>query len=161
MTVLSDEEINILLEALDDEYKAYATYDQVIEDFSLLAPFSNIRDAEGRHIAALLRLFEKYNLPVPANTWPGQVDRYATLEEACRAGVEAEIANAAMYDRLMGKTQRPDILRVLKNLQAASQQRHLPAFRRCLARGTGLGRTGLGRAGLGHRRRGRRHGACL
>ncbi|MEJ2567134.1 MAG: aminotransferase class I/II-fold pyridoxal phosphate-dependent enzyme, partial [Gammaproteobacteria bacterium] len=32
-----------------------------------------------------------------------------------------------MYERLLGETQRPDILTVLRNLQEASQQRHLAA----------------------------------
>jgi hypothetical protein len=41
-----------------------------------------------------------------------------------------------MYTRLMATNPRLDILTVLRNLQAASQQRHLPAFRRCAQRST-------------------------
>jgi hypothetical protein len=137
MTILSDAEIRILLEALDDEYRAHATYGQVIEDFGPVRPFVNIREAEGRHIEALLALFERYDVPVPDNPWPGRVDRYATPEEACRAGVEAEIANGAMYDRLLRKAHRPDIIPVLASLRAASRERHLPAFQRCAERGPG------------------------
>jgi len=140
MTALSDEEIPILLEALDDEYMAYATYDQVIEDFGPIKPFINIREAEGRHITALLGLFKRYDLPIPDNTWPGRVDHYASVEAACKAGVEAEIANGEMYDRLIGNARKNDIITVLRNLQAASQQRHLPAFQRCVERGAGGGR---------------------
>lgn len=142
MSVLSDSELRVLLEALDDEYKAWATYDQVLADFGETRPFSNIREAEARHIRALLGLFERYGLAVPANPWPGKVERYASLQAACEAGVAAEIANGEMYERLLGQTQRTDILTVLRNLQHASQQRHLPAFQRCAQRGARGGRDG-------------------
>ena len=82
--------------------------------------------------------------------WPGKVTRYADLQEACQAGVAAEIENGALYDRLLATTQRPDIVTVFRNLREASQERHLPAFRRCAERG---GRGGGGRQG---RRRGNR-----
>jgi hypothetical protein len=134
MSELSRSEIDALNEALDDEYRAWATYDQVIRDFGEARPFINIRDAEGRHIQALVSLFARYRLPVPSNPWPGRVARYASLRQACEAAVEAEVANGRMYERLLGCTDRPDVLAVLRNLQAASQQRHLPAFRRCAGR---------------------------
>jgi len=127
-------EIEALQEALDDEYRAWATYDQVITDFGEVRPFSNIREAEGRHIAALLRLFERYDLPVPENDWPGKVTQYASLQEACEEGVLAEIDNGQMYERLIAASQRPDILTVFSNLMEASQERHLPAFQRCAQR---------------------------
>jgi hypothetical protein len=134
MNELTDAEIRALHEALDDEYRAWATYDQVISDFGAVRPFSNIRDAEARHIDALQRLFVRYGLRVPENPWLRKVARYGSPSEACEAGVTAEIANAALYERLLASTQRTDILAVFRNLQGASQQRHLPAFRRCAAR---------------------------
>ncbi|MDA8255437.1 MAG: DUF2202 domain-containing protein [Betaproteobacteria bacterium] len=146
MNPLTETEICALNEALDDEYRAWATYDQVIADFGEAPPFSNIREAEARHIEALSTLFVRYGLPIPANPWPGKVMRYASLQEACEAGVAAEIANGEMYDRLLGATQRPDILTVLRTLQEASQQRHLAAFQRCAQRpATGGGGRGAGR----------------
>jgi len=137
MNQLTDIETRVLHEALDDEYRSWAIYDQVIADFGEVRPFSNIRQAEARHIDALLGLFERYGLPVPANPWPGKVARYASLQAACEAGVAAEIANGEMYQRLLGQTRRADILTVLRRLQEASQQRHLKAFQRCAQRGSG------------------------
>lgn len=137
MTLLADTEIRALNEALDDEYHAWSTYDQIIADFGETPPFSNIRDAEARHIEALCVLFARYGLPVPANPWTGKVEHYASLQAACEAGVAAEIANAEMYSRLLLATQRPDILAVLRNLQVASQQRHLSAFQHCAKGGAG------------------------
>ncbi|MGB8273964.1 MAG: DUF2202 domain-containing protein [Alphaproteobacteria bacterium] len=140
MEPLNKTEIGALLEALDDEYQAFATYSQVISDFGPVRPFVNIREAEGRHIAALQRLFNRHGVPTPDNKWLGKAPRYRNIEEACRAGVEAEIANAALYERLLASTERPHILRVYRALQAASQQRHLPAFRRCVERPRGRGK---------------------
>jgi hypothetical protein len=134
MKALAKTELNALLEALDDEYRAWATYDQVINDFGEVRPFINIREAEARHIQALCFLFNTYGIAIPENAWPGKVAHYTTLHEACQAGVAAEIENGEMYKRLLKSTTRPDILNVYRNLQAASQQRHLPAFQRCVER---------------------------
>ena len=150
MNDLNEAEYRALCEALDDEYLAWSTYDQVITDFGEVRPFSNIRAAEGRHIEALLELFARYELSVPENPWPGKVARYKSLQEACTAGVAAEIANGEMYERLFQSTERPDILTVLHNLQEASQQRHLQAFERCARHSKG------GDCGRGRHRRGRR-----
>lgn len=157
MSPLTDSEVRVLTEALDDEYRAWATYDQVIADFGEVRPFINIREAEARHIQALLSLFERYGLTVPANPWPGKVERYPSLQAACNAGVAAEIANGIMYERLLAQTQREDILLVLQNLQEASQQRHLPAFRRCAQRGDGTGSGGGPSGGPGQGRHRVRH----
>ncbi len=144
MDTLNQAEVHALHEALDDEYLAWSTYDQVTHDFGEVRPFSNIREAEARHIEALLGLYARYGLSVPENTWPGRVKRFASLHSACEAAVTAEIANAELYERLLVATERPDILGVLRNLQEASQQRHLPAFQRCVQRGGG-GDVGQGR----------------
>lgn len=141
-----------LIAALDDEYQARATYAQVIADFGDVRPFSNIVEAEDRHARALIGLFDRYGIPVPPDTWPVRAPHYGSIREACEAGVAAEIANAGLYDELLSGTERADIREVYENLREASQERHLPAFRRCAERNTGL-RDQEDRA----RRRRRRH----
>jgi hypothetical protein len=153
MSNLSETEIHALHEALDDEYHAWATYDRVIADYGDTPPFSNIHEAEARHIEALLTLFARYGLAVPENPWARKVRRYTSRQEACEAAVIAEIGNGELYDRLFEATQRPDILAVFRNLQEASQQRHLPAFQRCAQQPAGIA-SGFGgrrhRGGRGH-----------
>lgn len=149
MTTLIETEIRALNEALDDEYRAFATYEQVLADFGEMQPFNNIRDAEARHIEALHSLFARYGLSIPENPWPGKVDRYTSPQAACEAGVAAEVANAEIYQRLLQSTERPDILTVFRNLHDASQQRHLPAFQRC-AQGSAGGGGHRGRHRGGH-----------
>ena len=135
MSRLSESEIEALNEALDDEHKAWATYDQVIEDFGPVRPFINIRESESRHINALANIYDRYGLTVPANPWVNDVPHYDNLHAACEAAVQAEIENVEIYKRIMQASERADILTVFRNLRDASQQRHLPAFRRCLSRG--------------------------
>jgi hypothetical protein len=134
MSELNDTEVGALREALDDEYLAWTTYEQVIRDFGAVRPFINIVEAEQRHIAALTMLFARYGVAQPSNPWPGKVSRYASVREACEAGVLAEIGNAKLYERLLASTARQDILTVFRNLRDASQERHLPAFQRCAER---------------------------
>jgi hypothetical protein len=124
-----------LNEALQDEYKACATYRAIIQRFGPVKPFINILAAEERHIRALVPLFAKYEVPVPVNDWPQRVKAPASLAQACQEGVEAEIENGAMYERLLLLVaDYPDIQQVFRQLQRASQENHLPAFQRGVAR---------------------------
>lgn len=144
-------------EALDDEYKARATYRKVIETFGQIRPFINIVESEGRHISALYSLYEAFGLTPPDDPWAGNVAAPSSLADACREAVKGEIENAEMYERLLADVSDPDVIRVLERLQAASRDNHLPAFRRCLAReenggaaaGRGGGRRFRGGAGRG------------
>jgi hypothetical protein len=152
MSTLTDTEIQAMNEALDDEYRSWVTYDQVIADFGEVRPFSNIREAEARHIEALHALYLRYQVPIPENNWAGKVDRYSSLQAACEAGVADEIANGEMYERLLMSTDREDVCSVFRALGDASQHRHLPAFQRC-AQGSGSNGCGDGK---GRRNRGGR-----
>jgi hypothetical protein len=135
MTPLSEPEIQALSDALDDEYKSYATYAQVIVDFGPERPFVNIVEAEARHFSALLALFNTYGIAPPKDRWRGHAPRFSSMHAACVAAVQGEIINVAIYDRVLKSTKRSDILRVYRALREASLERHLPAFRRCAERG--------------------------
>lgn len=122
-----------LLLALNDEYLALAVYQRVNREFDSPRPFVNIRPAEARHAARLIELFERYKIPVPENPWPAseRLPAYQSVAAACRAGIEGEIINRNLYEKLLGSTEREDILSVYRALQRASEENHLPAFRRC------------------------------
>jgi hypothetical protein len=128
---LTESEIEALNLALDDEYKALATYQGVLDTFGEVAPFAEITLSEQRHIDALVTQFDKYGIPVPENPWFGAVPVFTTLSEACQAGVEAEIANVALYEQLFTMTDHQDLLQVFTNLSQASQESHLPEFQAC------------------------------
>lgn len=120
-------------EAINDEYKALATYEAVISKLGTIRPFSMIKGAEEQHIASLKAIYDKYGLVAPQNTLSGKVTAPATLKEACQTGVEAEIANASLYrDKLLPAVKGyEDIVGVFTNLMNASQEKHLNAFERC------------------------------
>lgn len=141
---LSTDEVDGLLLALNDEYHAWAVYDQVLQDFGEVRPFSRIIDSEARHIDELVELFEAYGVTVPENPWIGNVPSFASVQEAAQAGVDAEIANATLYDELFASTDREEIEHVYTSLQAASDNNHLTAFQRAASAdrlGRGAGRS--------------------
>lgn len=131
--------LEALGEALADERKALATYEAVMRRFGPIRPFVNIADAERRHIAAVLKIYEVYGETAPniiGKAEPAALT--APLEEICKIGVQAEIENAALYDdRLLPAVRDyPYIEAVLTRLRNASWDNHKPAFERCVARGT-------------------------
>ena len=133
-----------LIDVINDEYKARAVYQKVIDKFGAVQPFSNIIKAEATHIAELKPLFTKYGIAIPKDEWYSKVPVYATLKEACLGGVQAEIDNAKMYDELLKFVKEKDIIAVFKRLRDASQEKHLPAFKRCADGATGQGAGGQG-----------------
>lgn len=128
-----------LIDAINDEYKARAVYQKVVDTYGDVRPFSSIIKAETTHVELLLPLFEKYGVVVPEDNWYEKVPVYATLQDACQGGVDAEIENAGMYDEFFAFVQEQDILDTFTRLRDASQDKHLPAFQRCVENGSGRG----------------------
>ena len=120
-----------LSEGLDDEFRARATYQSVLDTYGPVWPFVNIRQSEQRHIDALLPLFKRYGIPVPIDRWVGQVEPPPSIAKACHDGVVGEIGNYQMYDRLLLQVTQPDVRQVFSNLRNAAAYHHLPAFQRC------------------------------
>lgn len=150
---------SVLLDALDDERKAEATYEAVIAKFGPVRPFINIIEAEQRHAGAIERQLHRLGFPIPENRWNGKVEAPVSLAAACEFAVQAEIENIALYDTLIPTISDPIVREVFQNLQAASRDNHLPAFRRCLVRdGAGAGDGGGRGRGRGGGRQGRRGG---
>ncbi len=118
--------------AMYDEMKAYEAYVKIIEKFGMVQPFVHIKEAEARHYAALVPLFQKYGVEIPFNSWPVNLQVPDTFIECCELGVASEIKNIAMYDHLLTYVIEPDIKDVFYRLQAASYNNHLPAFRNCV-----------------------------
>lgn len=131
---ISLDEIEALSLTINDEYKAEAIYQKVLDKFGDVKPFSNIINAEKKHSNSLKEIYQKYDLTIPVNDWSDKVPEFDSIEEACQAGVEAEIENVALYDELFAKVDNQDIIAVFTSLRDASQDKHLPAFQRCVAR---------------------------
>lgn len=130
---LSSEVQSALDTALADEYNARATYEAVLDKFGQTRPFSMIIRSEEQHISMLKAIYDKYGLKPPADTSNPSLSEISTLQDACQAGVDAEIANAALYknELLPAVSEYEDITSVFTNLMNASEDKHLPAFERC------------------------------
>lgn len=133
---LSKEVKSALDLALDDEYKAYSTYQAIITKFGSSRPFSMIIGAEEQHIAQLKSIYTKYGEVAKSNPYLGKLKVPNTIVESCQAGASAEIANADLYQQklLPLVNSYPDIKQVFTRLMDASRQKHLPAFERCFGR---------------------------
>ena len=131
LTPLSDAEAEALQYAILEEYGAFNLYTAVNAQFGSTIPFSYIVRSEQQHINALVRQAQKYGIEVPENPGLTTPPVFASLTEACQAGVDAEIADAALYDELKLVTTHADLLQVYDRLQKASLESHLPAFQLC------------------------------
>jgi hypothetical protein len=122
-----------LNETLQDEYHAASVYQSVLNEFGDgMVPFANILSAEQQHATSIAALFTNRSLPVPASQWTASRDsEYTSVSEACAAGVVAETANIALYDRWLQYSLPTDVQRVFQNNRRASLENHLPAFERC------------------------------
>lgn len=136
-----------LLAALDDERRAQATYRALIARHGEVLPFARIVEAEGRHEAHLLDLFETYGLEAPTDPWPArEIEVPDAVTEACRQGIQSEKDNVALYDELLASEAiaQADIRELFGHLRDMSRDHHLVAFTRCAERGGGGG-PGMGR----------------
>jgi hypothetical protein len=108
-------------------------YRSVLEDFPGAAPFAMIAASEARHVEALQMLLTRRQQAPASSVWaPASFPPFSSVPAACAAGVEAETADAAFYDRYLGRADLPqDVRSVFTNLRAASLEHHLPAFERC------------------------------
>jgi hypothetical protein len=131
LSPLSAEEAEALQEAILEEYGAMNLYQSVIDQCGSVYPFNQIVRSEQQHANVLIRQAEKYGVEVPANPGISEAPVFETLADACQAGVNAEIADAELYDVLELVTVHTDLLRVYENLQSASLNNHLPAFQTC------------------------------
>lgn len=119
-----------LVYAIQDEYLAQARYDAVIGKFGNIRPFSNIKAAEQQHISALLSLFKKYDKQIPEDNAKQYVSAPDTLKDAFNAGVQAEIDNIAMYDKLKAIPSLPEDVKIVFTQLGNASKNHLRAFQR-------------------------------
>ncbi len=119
--------------ALQDEHLAQSRYKNVLQTFGDIRTFAQIKEAELRHIYALLPLFEKYQVTIPEDISQSFVKIPGSVKAAFATSVEAEVDNIAMYDKFLTNEIPNDVRMVFTQLRNASQN-HLAAFERGLER---------------------------
>jgi hypothetical protein len=91
----------MLTYALQDEYLAQARYDNILATFGYIRIFAQIKEAEMRHINALLPLFKRYQVPLPENMSQSFVSTPENIKAAYAVGVQGEKDNISMYERFL------------------------------------------------------------
>ncbi|WP_246218423.1 hypothetical protein [Litoribacterium kuwaitense] len=95
----------------------------MISTFSPVRTFTKIKEAELRHINALLPLFERYEAPIPEDTSQSLVTTPETLKAAYPAGVQGELDNFAMYERFLSMDLPLDVRTVFTQVRDSSCRR--------------------------------------
>lgn len=124
---------DMLTYAIQDEYIAHGEYAAILLEFGNVNPYSNIIRSEESHIAFLTDLFLAYGMVLPTDDSASHLVVPASLLDAAKTGVQAEIGNIAMYERFLGEALPLDVLGVFTSLKTASES-HLAAFEKQVAR---------------------------
>ena len=125
--------LDMLTYAVQDEYLARAEYELIMAEYGDIRPFTNIKQAEERHIEWVTGLFEAHGYALPADTAGEHVVLPENLRASFEAGIQAEIDNIAMYELFLEREIPGDVRDIFENLKAASEN-HLRAFRNNLGR---------------------------
>ncbi|WP_456399108.1 ferritin-like domain-containing protein [Mesoaciditoga sp.] len=115
----------MLLNALQEERLAAATYQVVIDKFGEVEPFTNILKAEEQHIAAVENLLKVNNIDIPKNNVTAEAPE--TLEEAYAKTIEVEKEDIALYEKMLPDISDTMIKTVFTRLTNASEW-HLKTF---------------------------------
>ncbi len=124
--------------AAEDEYLARGEYAAIMRKFGAMRPYSNIMASEEQHLSWLRAEYQNRGLSFPADGSAGHTVIPADLKAAAQAGVNAEIANIAMYQAFLAqpelaKSQNASVKALFEQLKRASEN-HLRAFQTQLAK---------------------------
>jgi hypothetical protein len=123
----------MLLYAIEDELRAKAEYEMIMDTYDVTKPFSNIANSEQTHINMLLPLLEAYDVDYDEEEILDHIIEIHSLLEAYEVGVIAEIANIAMYDMFLTYDIPEDLIRAFTALRDGSYN-HLAAFEKGVER---------------------------
>ncbi|MEF8849580.1 MAG: DUF2202 domain-containing protein [Candidatus Bipolaricaulota bacterium] len=124
--------------AIQDEYRAREKYKLIIDEMDGSRPFTNIVEAEETHIELLKPLFETHGIDLPEDDAASYTLLPESIDEALKVGIQAEIANIAMYEKFLSQNLPGDVEAVFQRLKNASQN-HLRAFQNASSFGAGAG----------------------
>jgi len=77
-------------------------------------------------------------VPRPLDPFPAETTISASWRVNLERGVSGELANIRLYDYLLTWVTEPDVRQAFLRVQAASRDKHLPAFQRALEKAMAL-----------------------
>lgn len=143
-----DPELQDMLKyALEDELLAYSTYEEIVKAFEVSKPFTNIMKAEQTHIEMVEELMKSYGIDIPEIDPSSHITLPVSLEDAFKAGVQAEIENIALYEKFL-EGDLPDDVRAVFEYLIEGSEKHLSAFERQVEKdNAGFGRSTTNKTG--------------
>ncbi|MBE3553923.1 MAG: DUF2202 domain-containing protein [Thermicanus sp.] len=140
----------MLTYAIQDEYRARAEYEKIMEVYGEMNPFQNIIKSEETHISMLIPLFKRYGVTLPEDDGKDHVVLPESLQVAYETGVNAELDNISMYEKFLQSPDLPaDVKTAFTNLMNASNN-HLQAFQKALNGSLGSHQGGKNKGRFGH-----------
>ena len=124
--------------AAEDEYLAHGEYAAIMKKFGSMRPYTNIMAAEAQHLSWLRDEYKSRGLSFPSDESAAHVVVPMDLKSAAQTGVDAEIANIAMYESFLSRpelsrTENATVKDLFERLKRASEN-HLQAFKNQLSR---------------------------
>jgi len=124
--------------AAEDEYIAHGEYVAIMKKFGTMRPYDNISAAEEQHLEWLRTEYKSRGLAFPSDGSAAHVVVPTDLKAAAQAGVDAEIANIAMYKAFLShpdlsKPENASARTLFEQLMRASEN-HLRAFKTQLSK---------------------------
>lgn len=116
----------MLIEALENEYEAKATYDILLNLHGENQVLENIKAGEVNHIETIQRLFVRYGYVIPENNKVNELNITAN-DDATALGIAHEKRSIALYERLLKNDLPQDVERVFENMLRGSKN-HLQAL---------------------------------
>jgi hypothetical protein len=130
---LSAESKEAWTRALDEEYRAEATYASIVTKLGSRPSFRAVSQLDRRQAWILESLGIAHGLELPSNAWSstGAPSDFKTTAAACRTGLESEKKVVALYDELLKKDLPVDFRRAFEHLRGASADHYLHVFEAC------------------------------
>lgn len=130
---LDEQGIESLYIVYEDSLHARALYQGVINDNGRREPFASIVRLEEKHIAELEKVFEKYGVRKPSDSWPGKVQRYGSMREACRETLSWEGEHVSRVHEQLYKVENRDLISVFTQVREESRNNVIPYLQMCYA----------------------------
>lgn len=133
VATLPDDHVLALRTAIDNEYRARASYLAVIKRFGPVKPFNMIIRTQEQNVSILKALFDKYGIEVPADQY-GNIAIEGSIEKNCQLNADTNRLYSKVYqDELLPAVQNyEDIKTVLHRLIQSRENNFLPAFQQCV-----------------------------
>lgn len=127
---LSQEEVDAMGVALEQEYKMNAIFDVIVKKYGQAVPFDKIVTPAFRNSTAILQIYQVNALTAPAPA-PSAVLPPESFSQACQMAMEQVEENIRMYEAYLSTVQHAQVRAVFtSNLQNA-RGKHLPALAQC------------------------------